>query len=240
MIRIIVFAKDEVIKNVKDVLLRYAMRFSWLDYDFAAAKSQKEWEKWIQDGQMADIMICDVSFQDSVASLKTARKMHPQAVIVPVADLSIPAYRYVCPEIAPYSLIWKPPAAEQISEVMGQIIRIFEPHQTAEEGEKDYFLLESRQSVHRIPYDQIYYFEARDKKCYLRLKAEEYAFYDTLGHLAERLPANFIRCHKSFLVNADRVETFDRKDRQLVLGGGLMLPVSRSYYTGVKEVITYG
>ena len=240
MIRIIVYARDEIIKTVHEVLLRYAMRFSWLDYDFAAAKSQRDWEKWIQADQMADIMICDVSINDNVASLKAARKRHPQAIIVPVADLSIPAYRYVCPEIAPYSLIWKPPVLEQVSEVMSQIIRIFEPHQTADDGEKDYFLLETRQSVHRIPYDQIYYFEARDKKCYLRLKAEEYAFYDTLGQLADRLPANFIRCHKSFLVNTDHVETFDRKERQLVLGGGLLLPVSRSYYASVKEVITYG
>ena len=240
MIRIIVYAEDDTVKVVRDILLRYSMRFSWMEYDLARVNTPEAWEKWVNTDKLADMMICDVSSRDRISLLKRARKIHPQAMIVPVADLSVPAYMYVCPEIAPYSLIWKPPVHDQIGVVLSQAIRTFKPEKGEENGPADYFMLESKQNIHKIPYDRILFFEAREKKCFVRVEGKEYPFYDTLGHLEERLPETFIRCHKSYLVNVDRIETFDRKERQLILDGNLMLPVSRGCYPKVVEVLSRG
>jgi two-component system LytT family response regulator len=47
-------------------------------------------------------------------------------------------------------------------------------------------------------------------------------------------PARFVRIHRSFLLNLDRlarVETDERENRVAILSDGRRLPVSRSGYT---------
>ena len=237
MIRMLVYVKDETEDMIHDVMIRSSIRFSWLEYDYTSAATIGKWEKWINEDKLADIIVCDVTCPENISLLKHARERHPQSLIIPVADLSVPAFMYVCPEIAPYSLIWKPPVKEQVADVMLQVLHNFVPDHDKDTKKEPYVTLESRQTVHRIPYNQIFFFEAREKKCFARVKTGEYPFYDTLGHLSERLPNTFLRCHKSYLVNVDQVKKLDRKERMLILDDGVMIPVSRNCYAKVKEVL---
>lgn len=47
--------------------------------------------------------------------------------------------------------------------------------------------------------------------------------------LAEELPENFVKCHRSFIVNEEHITKIKLNENLLYLGRDLFVPVSRSY-----------
>ena len=58
-------------------------------------------------------------------------------------------------------------------------------------------------------------------------------FYDNLEHAARELGESFLRCHRSFLVNMDRIRKYS--SNEIVLEGDITIPISRSYGKAVKQ-----
>ena len=105
-----------------------------------------------------------------------------------------------------------------------------------QESDERTFLIENREGKTYIPMSQIYYFEAREKRIYVRLKREEYTFYDTMEHLAEELPEEFIRCHRSFIVSRSRIQKVMLSKNRIILEHNMEVPLSRSYKAALKEL----
>ena len=98
-------------------------------------------------------------------------------------------------------------------------------------------LIETREGRTYVPFSKIYYFEAREKRIYVRLKKQELTFYDTIEHLSERLPDGFIRCHRSFIVNRSRIQRVMLSKNLIELEQNMEIPLSRSYKPVFKELI---
>jgi two-component system LytT family response regulator len=88
--------------------------------------------------------------------------------------------------------------------------------------------------VHVLPVEKIDYAQAQDDYVCFRCEGKEYLKEQTLADLETALdPAKFVRIHRSYLLNLDRlarVETDERENRLAVLSDGRKLPVSRSGY----------
>ena len=93
--------------------------------------------------------------------------------------------------------------------------------------------METREGKTFIPYSQIFYFEAREKKVFLRTLYKEYGFYSTIEELAKGLPDYFLRSHRSFIVNRNTVENM--KGNEVFLRQGFTIPLSRSYKSDFVE-----
>jgi two-component system LytT family response regulator len=100
-------------------------------------------------------------------------------------------------------------------------------------------LVREGSQVHVIPVEALDVVEARDDYVCLRVRGREYRKQQTLGELAAQLDAGkFVRVHRSFIVNLDRVARLERyaKDSRLaVLKDGTKLPVSRAGYTRLRD-----
>ena len=59
--------------------------------------------------------------------------------------------------------------------------------------------------------------------------------YETMEHLTERLPDYFVRCHRSFIVNRQRIRRVMLSKSLIELEQGIQLPLSRSYKPAFKE-----
>ena len=103
-------------------------------------------------------------------------------------------------------------------------------------SEESAFLLNMKSERKMIPYSRICYFEARDKKVYLNVGNQEFAFYDTIDHLEEILPASFVRCHRSFIVSKSKIDKIFISKNYLELDNGMTVPLSRSYKSALKEL----
>ena len=74
-----------------------------------------------------------------------------------------------------------------------------------------------------------------EKKVFLNTGDMEYPFYDTLDQLEERLTGRFLRCHRSYLVNRNKISKVYLSQNILTLEGGEEIPLSRSYKPAVKQ-----
>ena len=87
------------------------------------------------------------------------------------------------------------------------------------------------------PYNKIYYLESREKKIVLGTEFEELSFYGTLDCLEKKLPSGFIRCHRSFIISADKISSVKLSCNTVSLTNGSIIPVSRTYKNTVREAV---
>jgi two-component system, LytTR family, response regulator len=89
--------------------------------------------------------------------------------------------------------------------------------------------------------EKIEYVQAQDDYVCFRCEGKEYLKEQTLGELETLLdPARFVRIHRSYLLNLDRlsrVELDERENRMAVLTDGRRLPISRTGYTRLSELL---
>ena len=66
-----------------------------------------------------------------------------------------------------------------------------------------------------IDYDDIFFFETSSNihKVILHAKDRQIEFTSTIKELASTLDDNFVRCHRSFLVNKNNIKEIDTKNR---------------------------
>jgi two-component system, LytTR family, response regulator len=92
-----------------------------------------------------------------------------------------------------------------------------------------------------IPCDSLEYAEAQDDYVLLRAHGKNHLKQETISNLEESLdPARFVRIHRSYIVNLERIakiEPYTKDSRVAVLGDGTKLPVSRTGYARLKELL---
>ena len=92
-----------------------------------------------------------------------------------------------------------------------------------------------------VPCDKLDYAEAQDDYVMLRCQGKNHLKQETISNLEGSLdPAKFVRIHRSYVVNLERIakiEPYSKDSRVAVLGDGTKLPVSRSGYARLKELL---
>ncbi|HVP45230.1 MAG TPA: protein kinase [Bryobacteraceae bacterium] len=95
--------------------------------------------------------------------------------------------------------------------------------------------------VHVIPVSQLDFAEAQDDYVSLRSEKKNYLKQQTISSLEASLdPARFVRVHRSYIVNLERIakiEPYTKDARLAVLTDGSQIPVSRAGYARLKELL---
>ena len=95
--------------------------------------------------------------------------------------------------------------------------------------------------VHIIQVDKLDYAEAQDDYVELHSSGKSYLKQQKISNLEACLdPSRFVRVHRSYLVNIDRVtkiEAHTKDTRIAVLSDGKQIPVSRSGYARLKTLM---
>lgn len=105
----------------------------------------------------------------------------------------------------------------------------------------DRVIIRDGPDVHVLPVGKIDYVEAQDD--YVSFKAGGKALLkeQTLADLESQLdPRRFVRIHRSYLLNIDRlskVELYAKDSREAILTDGTRLPVSRSGYQRLQQLL---
>ena len=93
----------------------------------------------------------------------------------------------------------------------------------------DYFFINAVDTIEKIKYDDILYFETAKKRFIaLRTKNMYIEFSGTLKDIESKLDNRFIRCHKSYIINKSKVKSIDKKQRIITMDGGNKCYVSLS------------
>jgi len=95
--------------------------------------------------------------------------------------------------------------------------------------------------VQIIPVNKLDYAEAQDDYVSLHSEKKSYLKQQTISSLEAALdPARFVRVHRSFIVNLERIskiEPYTKDTRVVLLSDGSQIPVSRAGYARLKELL---
>jgi two-component system LytT family response regulator len=102
-------------------------------------------------------------------------------------------------------------------------------------------LIRDRADVHVIPVEKIDYLESQDDYVSVKAAAKSYLKEQTLAELETLLDKDvFVRIHRRYILNIARlakIELAVKDNRIAILADGSKLPISRSGYARLKELL---
>jgi two-component system LytT family response regulator len=155
-------------------------------------------------------------------------------------------------EVHAVDYLLKPFSKERFDEALGRAMekldrREFPPPQeilnaARPQGETiERVLVRDGSRVFVIPAEKIDYIEAQDDYIAIRSEGKTHLKKQRLSDLQALLdPARFVRVHRSTILNIDRLarlELYTKDSRMAILKDGTQLPVSRSGYEKLKEML---
>ncbi|SRX74388.1 LytR/AlgR family response regulator transcription factor [Aequorivita antarctica] len=102
-----------------------------------------------------------------------------------------------------------------------------------ESSEENYIIIKSGYDLHKVLYQDIIFIESDSEYVNYHLEnGKKIMANQSLGKLESILPNTFLRVHRSYIVNKEKVTGL--KNRELLLSKE-KIPVSDSYYNAVKK-----
>jgi two-component system response regulator LytT len=99
--------------------------------------------------------------------------------------------------------------------------------------EKGHITVRSNRKTSRIDFEHLRYIESLADYIKIHLDdGEEVVSKEKISHIEQALPEGFLRIHRSFIVNREKITTFTYEEVTL---GDIELPVSRSYRSEVRK-----
>lgn len=180
-------------------------------------------------GSMLDLVIMDIEFEAKKNGLTAAEELcrvRPQIQIIYVTGYNDRYAQHVLlSRVNLVGYLTKPLDAAVLTSYLDKIYR--------SSSRKSFFTFSVRGQQVSVLTEAVLYLESRNHTVVIHTDEADYTVYDKLSDLSERLPPVFVRCHKSFLVNMNRIERLSGSE--IWLSETLMVPVSKRYLAQTRE-----
>lgn len=170
--------------------------------------------------ELPDILFVDVRLADGVNGIDLVRRLIPSAA--PVQIIYVSAYLEYAPAAYHTRHTWflsKPVVQDELDAALARAVEALDTERA------EPLLVHQGSSLIRIAPHEVRYIESDRRKVRIHEHARTVEAYARISELETQLPEQFVRCHKSFLVNLAYVMEFT--GRELVLADGTHLPVSQ-------------
>lgn len=176
-----------------------------------------------------DIIITDIKMPeiDGIQLAKRIKNQHPNIHFIFVTSYS--DYIQDVFSVNPVHYVLKPIKKEKLTEAIALAIdRI-----TASRGNTINFV--SKNKALRLRIDDIQYVESINRTAIFHLLNSNNEINIKLDDVEASLPSNFIRCHKSYLVNMNLVH--EVSNNRITLFSNVVIPVAKIRFHDVKKKI---
>ncbi|WP_270216219.1 LytR/AlgR family response regulator transcription factor [Enterococcus lactis] len=186
------------------------------------------------------IYFLDIELEDSemdgVAIGKLIRELDSLGKIIYVTPHTEMSMKILKSHIEPTDYIVKEDLYDLKENVEQILSKIFEDFQMSQ-IQKDIFKIEFNDEIKFLPIKEIQYFSTSlgaPHKLEVHLTHAQLQFYEKIKEI-EKMHRNFIRCHKSYVINTQNVRSINKKTREVTLANGETIPVS---IRGLKKLIS--
>lgn len=167
-----------------------------------------------------DIQMPEITGVDLVRALKNRPAI--------VFTTAYPSYALEGFELDAIDYLLKPIPIDRFLRAVDKVVSRYEnAHKAitrAAANEKQYFFIKHNQELVKVYFDSILYIESMEN--YVKIHCEEntIVFFSTMKNIEDILaPYNFLRIHRSFIVNLDKVSSvgdnvFSIRDKRLMVG----------------------
>lgn len=198
------------------------------DHDSEIVCCSKPEDVYALEHEIFDIVLMDIRLEDEngIALAAELKKRHPDWKFIFVSSYTDTYLEGIFLKIKPYG-IWKKPLDERMCIDLLEMAKNDPAH-------KDSIVLKlyGGRTV-KFQTHEILYFESDKRIVKIHLAGCCEQCYEKLDFMEKQLSVGFLRCHKSFLVNMDKIRAFEKNI--IELEDGTILPVSRAKVKAVKE-----
>ena len=100
-----------------------------------------------------------------------------------------------------------------------------------------FFVVRRKDETVYLDYEEIHYFEKVGHKIKIHTGNRVIDYYGNFIKLLEAIePDLFMKCHQGYIVNKNKIRGY--RDKTLLLEANFAIPVSRSYTSAVREMLT--
>lgn len=157
---------------------------------------------YIENNQF-DVILLDIDLKSEFSGLSLAnfiRQKNKHAYIIFTTahlEYTMLAYKYKT-----FDFLAKPITQERLEET---ILRLFDDIDSNTNIE--YFKLSKKNTF--IKNEDIFFIQKNGKKAIFKTQNNEYEMYTSFTSILNKLPNNFVRCHKSYIVNLNKISCVD-------------------------------
>lgn len=175
---------------------------------------------------------CDIFFSDieldcnngftGIDACKMLRDKNYSGIIIFLTAFK--EYVFKGYDVQAFNYLLKPINQDSLNNCLNKFISIYS---------NDFYYHHKGNDIFKIPYYEIVYIEKKGHDAIIHTVTEIYAERTSLNEIFNRLPDFFIRSHKSYIVNINKVKSL--RLNELLLIGDKSIPVSRNFLPDIKE-----
>lgn len=189
---------------------------------------------WYLNQKSVDVVLLDLTLHsdDGFTVLRHFVQRSFQTIVISASiSRAIEAY-----ELGVFDFIPKPYTEERLRKSFERLRANF-----GNKSALQYLSVRKGAGVKFIPLSDVVYMKAAGMYVELYLSNSRVVLYDrSLKKLIPLLPKRFVRVHRSYIVDSERIvtmEAFSGGKYQIVLEGGSTVPVSRSYAREMRKLM---
>ena len=175
--------------------------------------------EYIQNNE-ADLIFLDIQMPQlsGINFMKIAGEQLKYILTTAYSEYALEGYEH---NVIDYLL--KPISFERFSK---STLKAQEHFQIKDSGISHFFVKSSGQQ-NRINFDDISFIESIKDYVNIKTENQEHIVLETLKSLENQLPDHFLRVHKSFIINLNKIQTIDGKNIQLI--SEKIIPIGETY-----------
>lgn len=185
------------------ILLSYLSSYleaSNLKIAFSGAHAMKLVEEQVPDLLFLDVEIPDMNGLSLAMEIKM---VNPNVSLIFVTGHT--QYAAQAFKLDAIDYLVKPITEESVRKAMSKVERAMGLTKISNDA-TEIIIVKNRHEIYFIKKNDIYFIERIQRKSIFHTTKGQYLTNEALNAIAERLGNNFFRCHKSFIINTDRVE----------------------------------
>lgn len=212
---------------IKDILIKLGLRAN-IDIFYSGKKLKQK----IINGSIYDLLLLDIEL-DSIKGMDIGELIREDLRLESVNIVYIsgqPKYVRELFRTRPLEFLDKPINMKHLEEVFVRAVKLWERNKTI-------FEYKTGKIHNRVRYEDISYFESDDKKIIIHLigDKEDQKFYGKLDDIKKQLTIDFIKIHKSYIINYYNMKTVGYESVETI--DGKILSISQSRRQKVRKKV---
>lgn len=217
---------EQVIEKTKEIL-----EFEKISYEISPFESSQKLLEAVEEGKEEyHLLILDVLMEElnGVDLAGRLRRIGEDMMIIFIS--SSPDFALMGYEVEAARYLVKPVREEKLREALLHCKKYF--------SRKKEILINTADGIRRVSLNKLFYVEICKRGTLLYVEGEQIRARNTISEIEQEVrPADFCRCHQSFLVNMSYVEAIRRYE--LTLQGNIKVPISKLRYDSTREKLLH-
>lgn len=186
------------------------------------------------DSTKTDVLILDINLKSNKSGLEVAKAVRAKNkdiyIIFTTAHLE---YAMIAYKVKTFDYIAKPITADRLEDT---IKRLFEDVKGLP---KKYIKIDSKNTI--VDASEVLYIKRDGMKLIFHTVTRDYDAYSSFNKIQFNLPNNFVRCHKSYIANINKIKDVEPVTNTITFEDGFTCEIGPKYKKSFLEVLNiYG